>query len=113
MKTGDESAVSFGRCVDRRRASSYDALPMNTRPYHLSKISMNSFDLLGYSVAGEESVVLAPELDVCFDIGKCPREALVPNHVLLTHGHADHSVGLLYYFAQRDFQGIAGGKALV
>lgn len=86
---------------------------MKTRPYRLSQIAMDSFSLLGYSVAGEETVILAPELDVCFDIGKCPREALTPNHVLLTHGHADHSAGILYYFAQRDFQGMPTGKAIV
>ena len=73
---------------------------------------MGDFTIVGYSVAGEESVVLVPELDVCFDIGKCPREALTVNHVFLTHGHSDHSVGLLYYFAQRDFQGIANGTLI-
>ncbi len=86
---------------------------MKIRPYSLSQISMGDFTLVGYSVAGEESVVIAPELDVSFDIGKCPREALSVNNVLLTHGHADHSAGLLYYFAQRDFQGIEGGVAVV
>ena len=78
---------------------------MKIQPYKLSQISMGDFTIVGYSVAGEESVILVPELDVCFDIGKCPREALTVNHVFLTHGHSDHSVGLLYYFAQRDFQG--------
>ena len=53
------------------------------------------------------------ELDCCFDIGKCPREALAVNHVLLSHGHMDHVAGLPYYFAQRDFQDIADGVALV
>jgi len=74
---------------------------------------MGDFTLAGYSVAGEESVIVAPELDCCFDIGKCPREALTVNHVLLSHGHMDHVAGLPYYFAQRDFQGIADGTALV
>lgn len=86
---------------------------MKIRPYKLSQIDMGDFALAGYTVAGEESVIIAPELDVVFDIGKCPREALTVNHVLLTHGHADHVAGLPYWFAQRDFQGIAGGKALV
>ncbi|MCK5113179.1 MAG: hypothetical protein KAR11_00255 [Phycisphaerae bacterium] len=86
---------------------------MEVRPHILSKISMDTFTLLGYSVGGEESVVVAPELDVCFDIGRCPHAALTANNVLLTHGHTDHSVGLVYYFAQRDFQGIEGGKAIV
>lgn len=86
---------------------------MRLRPYSLSQLSFGEFTLAGYSVAGEESVVIAPELDCVFDIGKCPREALAVNHVLLSHGHMDHVAGLPYYFAQRDFQGIADGTALV
>ncbi|MFB3892260.1 MAG: MBL fold metallo-hydrolase [Phycisphaerae bacterium] len=86
---------------------------MNIRTYKLSQISLGDFTLAGYSVAGEESLVIAPELDCCFDIGKCPREALAINHILLSHGHMDHVAGLPYYFAQRDFQGIAGGEAAV
>jgi ribonuclease Z len=86
---------------------------MKTRRYQLSTIETDDFTLAGYSVAGEESVVIVPELDSVFDIGRCPHEALHVNHVLLSHGHADHSVGILYYFHQRAFQGIAGGKALV
>ena len=86
---------------------------MKIRPYQLSEIKVGEFSLAGYSVAGEESVIIAPELDCVFDIGKCPREALTVNHLLLTHGHMDHSAGLPYYFAQRDFQGIADGVAVV
>lgn len=86
---------------------------MKTRTYQLSELKIDDFTLAGYSVAGEESVIIAPELDCVFDIGKCPREALAVNHVLMTHGHMDHIAGLPYYFAQRDFQGIADGMALV
>ena len=86
---------------------------MQIRPYRLSEVGCDGFSLAGYSVAGEESIVIAPELDCCFDIGKCPREALTVNHVLLSHGHMDHVAGLPYYFAQRDFQGIANGTAVV
>ena len=86
---------------------------MKIRPYRLSQVQVGDFLLAGYSVAGEESVVIAPELDCAFDIGKCPREALAVNHVLLSHGHMDHVAGLPYYFAQRDFQGILDGVALV
>jgi ribonuclease Z len=86
---------------------------MKLRPFHLSQIEMEGFTIAGYSVAGEETCLLAPELDCTFDIGRCPREALPMNHVLLSHGHADHVAGITYYFAQRDFQGIAGGTAVV
>lgn len=66
----------------------------------------------GYSIAGEETVVQVPELDVCFDIGRCPRFALTSAYVALTHGHMDHAAGLAYYFSQRHFQGMGIGTVL-
>jgi ribonuclease Z len=69
--------------------------------------------LMGYSVAGEETVVAAPEFNVCFDVGKAPREMVTLDYVLLSHGHMDHAAGLAYYFSQRNFLGIAPGTALV
>ncbi|MBT3279533.1 MAG: hypothetical protein HN909_00555 [Phycisphaerales bacterium] len=86
---------------------------MESRPQTLSTVVTPETTILGYSVAGEETVILCPELDVVFDIGRCPREALAPDHLLLSHSHADHSAGLLYYFAQRDFQGIGGGTCVL
>ena len=86
---------------------------MLIRPYKLSQIEFDGFAVAGYSVAGEETVIIVPELDCVFDIGKCPREALTVNHVLLSHGHMDHAAGIVYYFAQRDFQGVENGTALV
>ncbi len=65
--------------------------------------------LLGYSMAGEETVIAAPELNVCFDIGKAPAGVLPVDHVLLSHGHMDHAAGLAYYFSQRNFVGNAPG----
>lgn len=66
----------------------------------------------GLSVAGEETVVQVPELDVVFDIGRCPRAALTSNFVALSHGHMDHSAGLAYYFSQRHFQGMGAGTVI-
>jgi ribonuclease Z len=99
--------------ISRLEPGAREVACMQIRPYRLSQLDMGDFTLAGYSVAGEESVILAPELDCAFDIGKCPREALTVNHVLLSHGHMDHAAGITYYFAQRDFQGIACGTALV
>ncbi|HAU36653.1 MAG TPA: hypothetical protein DCX07_02915 [Phycisphaerales bacterium] len=86
---------------------------MKLRPYSLSQLQIDTFTLVGYSVAGEESVIITPELDSVFDIGKCPREALTVSNVLLSHGHMDHVAGLPYWFSQRDFQGIPTGTAIV
>ncbi len=66
----------------------------------------------GVSIAGEQAAVQVPELDVCFDIGLCPRPALASPYVALTHGHMDHAAGLAYYFSQRHFQGMGVGTVV-
>ncbi len=76
-------------------------------------IQCGKLSLAGVSIAGEQTAVAVPELDVCFDIGLCPRVALSCGHICLTHGHMDHAAALAYYFSQRDFQGMQPGTALV
>ena len=70
-------------------------------------------ELIGYSVAGEETVVAIPVLGVCFDIGKAPDEIISVNHVLLSHGHMDHAAGIAYYCSQRDFREMSAGTVLL
>ena len=70
------------------------------------------FHVVGYSVAGEESCIQLPELNINFDIGKCPRPALTADFCLLSHGHIDHSAGIPYYLSQRFFQGMQPGTIL-
>ncbi len=64
----------------------------------------------GTSVAGEQTCVMVPELDVCFDIGCCPRAALASRHLAISHGHMDHIGGLAYWCSQRHFQGMGEGN---
>lgn len=70
------------------------------------------FRVQGYSIAGEETFVQVPELDICFDIGRAPRLALNSPYVAISHGHMDHVAGLVYYFSQRHFQGMGVGTVL-
>ena len=67
--------------------------------------------LVGYSIAGEETVIAAPELNVCFDIGKAPQQVLCCDHLCISHGHPDHTAGLHYYFTQRWFMDNSTGTA--
>ena len=70
------------------------------------------FRVQGYSIAGEQTMIQVPELDVCFDIGQCPRMAISSPYVALSHGHMDHAAGLPYYFSQRYFQGMDVGTVV-
>ncbi len=78
-----------------------------------AKLTFGATSVVGYSVAGEETVVQIPELNVCFDIGRAPAFALTSDIVCVTHGHMDHIAGLAYYLSQRYFQGMKGGTVLI
>lgn len=81
--------------------------------HNLVKIKIDELDIIGYSVAAEETVVAMPQLDVCFDIGKAPDQVISINNVLLTHGHIDHAAGIAYYLSHRNFCGQSPGTILV
>ena len=80
--------------------------------HYLAKIEIDDLEILGYSVAGEETVIGIPQLDVCFDIGKAPDQLISISHVLLTHGHMDHAAGIAYYLSHRKFNGMSEGTVL-
>ena len=69
----------------------------------LAEFVHENLRLLGSSLAGEETYIVAPELNLAFDIGRAQREILAVDHVFLTHGHMDHAAGMAYYFSQRMF----------
>ena len=62
--------------------------------------------LSGFSVSGLATWMIAPEFDVCFDMGECPLTAVAINHVFLTHAHGDHSRCLMRHYALRKMMGI-------
>ena len=80
--------------------------------HNLAHIKIDDLEIIGYSVAGEETVVAMPQLDVCFDIGKAPNQVISINHILLTHGHMDHAAGIAYYLSHRNFSGQSPGTIL-
>jgi ribonuclease Z len=78
-----------------------------------AKLLLGQHHVIGYSVAGEETVVQIPELNVCFDIGRAPYFSLTSDIVCITHSHMDHLAGLGYYLSQRVFQGMQAGTVFL
>jgi ribonuclease Z len=71
-----------------------------------AKLKFGHISVVGYSVAGEETVVQVPELGVCFDTGRAPQFSLSTDILCLSHAHMDHVGGLAYFISQRFFQGM-------
>lgn len=69
----------------------------------LAEFKHDNIHLLGFSLAGEETYVVAPEMNLGFDLGRAPRVVLTADNILLSHGHMDHAAGVAYYFSQRMF----------
>jgi ribonuclease Z len=93
--------------------SSPDKIDKQILVQRFMRMGLNQLHVLGYSVAGEETVCQIPELNVCFDIGRCPYFALTSDIVCLTHAHMDHVAGIPYYLSQRYFQGMKPGTVLL
>ncbi len=79
------------------------------RENSLGFLYLPPYRVFGTSIAGEATTVGIPELDVCFDLGVCPRSMLAMKTVAISHGHMDHIGGLAYYCSQRYFQGMGEG----
>ena len=80
--------------------------------HNLAYIKIDELEIIGYSFAGEETVIAMPQLDVCFDVGKAPDQIISINNILLTHGHVDHAAGIAYYLSHRNFCGQSPGTIL-
>src|SRR3954452_15954887 len=112
---GGERVYHSGRdsITLRRRMSELPDPERSFLVQRFAKLRFGTMHVVGYSVAGEETVVQVPELNVCFDIGRAPYFALTSDVVCISHGHMDHMAGIAYYLSQRTFQGMKAGTVLV
>lgn len=61
-------------------------------------IIVQSYKVEGLSIAGHETCVIFPSLNLAFDIGRCPDRAISQDFLFISHAHMDHIVSALYYF---------------
>ena len=70
------------------------------------------YRVYGISVAGEHTTITIPEFDLTFDMGLCTKASLSTPLIALSHTHMDHVAALPYWFSQRHFQKLEGGRVV-
>ena len=77
------------------------------------ELTCGPYTLEGYSRSTVETYVKVNELNICFDIGKCPLRLVSVPQVFISHFHGDHSLGMTYYIAHRNLARLPAGQIYV
>lgn len=80
---------------------------------HPTELSCGPFTLEGFSRSTIETYIKVNELNICFDIGKCPMSLVYIPQIFISHFHGDHSLGLTYYIAHRNLAKLETGKVYI
>ncbi len=67
----------------------------------------------GKSSSAVATYIRIKELDLIFDLGRCPMRFIGTNHVFISHFHLDHYFGIPIYISQRWLVGIPAGNIYV
>jgi ribonuclease Z len=70
-------------------------------------VSAGGYTFVGASTSAYTTFIYSPDLKVVFDMGSVVEEMLPIDHVLITHAHQDHLLGLTRYVALRRLQRMA------
>ncbi len=76
-------------------------------------LRVGPLEIEAFSISGLSTFVLVPSLDACFDLGHCSVEASHLRHVLLSHVHQDHALGVVRHMALRAMTGARPSRIFV
>lgn len=78
-----------------------------------ASVTCAGYTFTGASISAHTTFLYCRELDVIFDMGSFVEEMLPIDHVLITHGHQDHLLGLTRYVGLRRLQHMRPPTVLV
>lgn len=79
----------------------------------MSLLQCGNWVLEGNSSSAVATYIRLKELDLIFDLGRCPMNFIGTNHVFISHFHLDHYFGLPIYISQRWLAGMPPGNIFV
>ncbi|PSS07886.1 Nuclear ribonuclease [Actinidia chinensis var. chinensis] len=84
-------------------ASSDGSISENNNRKNRKQMMIEGYPIEGLSIAGHETCIILPTLNLAFDIGRCPSRAISQQFLFISHGHMDHIV------SSSDFPVLLGG----
>lgn len=79
----------------------------------MALLHCGNLTLEGKSSSAVATYVRVKELDLVFDLGRCPMNFIGTSNVFISHFHLDHYFGLPIYISQRWLSGIPPGNIYV
>lgn len=102
MAKGGKSAAAGDESSSETISTSALARPMRA----MQRLKIEGYAVEGISVAGDETCIIFPSLNLAFDIGCCLPLAISQEFLFVSHAHMDHIGDLHKYVGKRKKKGM-------